>query len=165
MMPRSRTSGGTNVVGQDNETRTVMRAAPSAYVRFGLICGGIILMWAFILTGGPGGRAAWIAAAIVVAISIVTMLWVIRFRLAYGGDTIRYRTFFGGEVEADVRMIASANLISGTRTYGDRFRPRIRLELIGKPGAPFDPIPVNVRIFRSDEFKRFSTFLSQRIRP
>jgi hypothetical protein len=153
------------VIDQADDGRVVMRAAPSAYVRFGLISGGIILMWAFILSRGPGGRAAWIGAAIMLVISIAVMVWVTRLRLEYGDDTIRYRTLFGGEVEADVNMIASARLVSGPPSYGDRFRPRIRLELVGKRGAPFGPVPVNVRIFRSDEFKRFTTFLSRRIKP
>jgi hypothetical protein len=32
------------------------------------------------------------------------------------------------------------------------------------PGAPFRMVPVNARIFPADEFKRFTTFLSQQVR-
>jgi hypothetical protein len=148
-----------------NTARIVMRAAPSAYLRFGLICGFMVLTWIFILSQRRAEKPAWIAAAVVVALCVVTMIWVARFRLDYGGDAIRYRTLFGGVIDIDVRMIATAKVVTGTRTYRDRFRPRIRLELVGKPGASFRLVPVNIRIFRSDEFKRLTTFLSQRIRP
>lgn len=142
-----------------------MRAAPSAYVRFGLISAGLLVAWVFILSRGPGGRMAWIAAAIVVVFCVILMVWLSRFRLEYGDDTVRYRTLFGGDVAADVGMIESAKLATGVRTYRDRFRSRVRLELVGKPGASFRLVPVNGMVFRRDEFKRFSTFLSQRIKP
>jgi len=153
------------VSNQVGAARTVMRAAPSAHLRFGLICGFIILMWVFVLSRFPHDRLAWFAAAVAVAICATTMAWVVRFRLEYGGDAVTYRTLFGGDVDIDVRMIASAEVVTGARSYRDRFRPRVRLELMGKPGAPFRLVPVNIRIFRGDEFKQFTTFLAQRMRP
>jgi hypothetical protein len=152
------------MTNQAIEGRAVMRAAPSLYVRWGLICGMILLMWGFILSQRPNVGIGWVAFAIVLALCATIMVWVARFRLEYGGDMIRYRTLFGGDVELAVSEIASASRAAGVRTYRDRFRPRFRIELVGKPGASFRMVPVNAKAFPDGEFKRFTAFLSQRVR-
>jgi hypothetical protein len=152
------------VIEQTIEGRAVMRAAPSGYVRFALICAMMFLPFVFILSQRPNVWFAWLAAAVVAALCVVFMVWVSRFRLEYGGNTIRYRTLFGGDVEIDVSTIASATPVMGVRTYSDRFRPRVRLELVAKPGAPWRMVPVNINIFRREEFAKFTAFLGQHVK-
>jgi hypothetical protein len=41
---------------------------------------------------------------------------------------------------------------------------RVRRELVARPGAPWRLVPVNINIFRREEFQRFTTFLSQRVK-
>ena len=146
------------------EGRAVMRAAPSVYVRWILICAMMFLPWIFILSQRPNVWFAWLAAALVAALCVVFMVWVALFRLEYGGDLIRSRTLFGGDVAIPVSAIATASYAAGVRTYRDRFRPRFRIELVGRPGAPFGMVPVNTKVFRREEFQRFTAFLLQRVK-
>jgi hypothetical protein len=152
------------LIEQTIEGRAVMRAAPSGYVRFAVICAMMFLPFVFILSQRPNVWFLRLATALVAALCVVFMVWVARFRLEYGGNTLRYRTLFGGDVEVDVSTIASATPVVGVRTPRDRYRPKVRLELVARPGAPWQMVPVNINIFRREEFARFTTFLSQRMR-
>jgi hypothetical protein len=131
-----------------NSSSFLLRAAPSAFVVFGLMFGPLFLVTLYISvrTGGSSWKVAAMAAGAV----LLSQSWLAAFRLSLQDNVVTYRTLFSTR-SLNVSDISSVK----TEINFGRFGPPIGLVIIPTPTTRQKEIVVNMKVFRLGEMQGF----------
>jgi hypothetical protein len=101
----------------------------------------------------------WIGIALAGAIQVFVAVWLLSFTLTLSGDTLEYRSLFGGVRRLRLVDIESSTIQIGQYKYGDRFRPPIRLCIKPKRHAGQRPFDINMKVFEARPLKELLEIL------
>lgn len=121
----------------------VLRAAASAYVVLGTIFGFMSLMAGLAASSDRSMRPAFAACAVA---WIISYIWLSRFQIVVGADSLIYRSLFGGTTEFRFTEIRNLVVESGIRDYSDRFKPFVRLVITPSRELHAKPLYINLKV-------------------
>ena len=127
-----------------------------------LVMGGIwILMFALMLACAlHGARGAWPIVGFVGSILVLLLFWLGFFRISLVGETLFYRSLWGGTKSLKLSEIKSAEIKIATN---EKFGPLYRLILWPEPYTGQKPIVVNMKVFGRADLSRVIHFLGSKL--
>jgi len=94
-------------------------------------------------------------ASIAGAFQAHSYFWFYRLSLLLDRNILRYSSLLGGTKNVRIEEIKRFEIQVGEKTYRDKFRPPIRLEIEPYPSSGKNPFDVNVKFFELDSLSRF----------
>jgi len=82
-------------------------------------------------------------------------LWFDRLSLLLDGNILRYSSLLGGTKNVRIEEIRRFEIQVGEKTYGDKFRPPIRLEIEPYPSSGESPFDINMKFFELNSLSQF----------
>jgi hypothetical protein len=137
--------------------KKVMRPSISGYVVFGIIAGvpGIVLGYRCIVTG----HDCVVFLADLFAL-MFAMIWIWSHEVVIDDNILTSRDLFHGHQSVQRDHIRKVTFSSGIRTFEDRFRPWLRIEIQTTEGGR--PIIINRKIFKIEDLKFLREYLGSR---
>ena len=119
------------------------------------------LMFALVLASAlQGAGGAWLMVGLLGSILVLILLWVGFFRISLIGETLFYRSLWGGTRSLQLSEIKSAEIKIDTN---EKFGPPYRLILWPEPSTGKKPIVVNMKVFSRTDLTRVFDFLGSKL--
>jgi hypothetical protein len=131
----------------DSET---YRAAPSAYIGFGVICGALALLGAVAAIISP---MSWTPLLIPAGAYAPACVWLSRYRLTFLKDHLSYGSLFAPERAIPYESIESIDLGSSTGPFESPFTVSVK-------STSGEEVRINAKVFPREAVKRLMTVKS-----
>jgi hypothetical protein len=100
----------------------------------------LLILYVF---GAPRNPGVWNMVLFFLAFLLFSLAWTLSFRVRICGETLEYRSLFGGRKSLKLSQIQSAKV----EAEGIGFQPDLRLEVVPKVDAGLRPFSINLRVF------------------
>jgi hypothetical protein len=120
------------------------RAAPSAYIGFGVICAGLALLGVVAAIISP---MSWTPVLIPVGGYILVWLWLSGYRLAFSADRLSYRTVFAPERAISYENIKSIAPAPSTGAFESPYTVSVK-------STSGEELRINAKVFPREAVQR-----------
>jgi hypothetical protein len=125
---------------------------------------GIVITWTYLFLARRQDARFWLGISIGSSVLGLLCSWLGSFQVRLCGSTLEYWSLFGGYRALKQDDIAKARIEIGSSSYGDRFRPPIRLEILpGALGQSKQPVFINLKVFSRSDLKRIFDWLGSKL--
>jgi hypothetical protein len=120
------------------------RAAPSAYIGFGVICAGLALLG---VVAAIISSMSWTPVLIPVGGYILVWVWLSRYRLVFSADHLSYQTVFASERAISYENIKSIAVASDTGAFESPYTVSVR-------STGGEELRINAKVFPREAVQR-----------
>lgn len=141
-----------------DKAATVLRVSRTPYVVFGTIWGGLSIPSLIAARTEPSFLTL---ALITLGTCFGFFLWLSRYKLEIADGILTCRTLFTGSRSVPLNAVARLKAESGYKSSEDENKPFFRLVLEPRPGTPYEPISINLNVFKREDIERLKQLLSE----